>query len=679
MVTVQARTVEEATEQALNLIGLSIDEVQVEVLSNPGRRLMGLRKVMAEVRLTQIEDVVEEEKVLVRKGLDLESMVADLEEIASPPKEQRISEKRVSSEEQVEFGGRIHQGEVECIFGEGRFPVVDPGDNVILHINEEQITEKTTIFPDDQVTLTITDELIPPQFSISLIEQEMIALLTFTPGKRVKRTLNDTDYKKILRIEAAEEIEYYNDLKPQQIVDELKTMGIQQGLLFPAIKKVTDVSKEYELIVAKGTLPVEGTDGDIEVHIDYEEFDPDSLEKVDFREMNAITNVKEGQIIATHILPIPGTEGRSLLGKVIPVKPVRDIIFRLGKNVEMIDQNVVATISGKPSLDWREKLVKVEVNHEFHHPGEVNIESGNIRFEGDVTIGGNILPSMFVGATGSIFIGGSVSKATVHAVKSAVIRGNVLTSTVSVGKQEVVISELVVRMKEVVTILEQIKNAIDQIFLIRGDEADVLTPGELKRLIYLLLEKKYSQFESLNKDFIKSVKKHKDELTSEWTDIADQLYNIFVTPLNEDLQGMDEFAKLIDDATTLVELYGVEASPQSQLIVPYAINSVLYSNGDIEVVSKGVYHSTLTAENNITINGVCRGGEIVAKNDVKLQETGSESPVKTVVKTSETGRIRIGKAFVGTEIQVGTRRHTFSRDAHQVYARLDEEGELKLT
>lgn len=677
MVTVQARTVEEATEQALELIGLAREDVHVEVLSNPGRRLMGLRKVMAEVMVTQIEEKAEEE-LPPNKALDFEQMIDEMMTGEKPPVNLDSQKESIPSATQSDTGARIYNGEIEFVFGEEQYPVIEPSSNVLLYVNEEQKTDKTMILPSDQVNITLCDELVLPNFSIKLIEQEMIALLTFTPGKRVIRALADTDFKTHLRIEVKEEIEYYNDLQPQQIVDELKAMGVQQGLLFPAIKKVIGVNKPYELIVAKGTLPVEGADGDLEVHINYEEFDPDSLEQVDFREMNVITNVIEGQVIATHILPVPGTEGRSLLGKSIPVKPVRDVVLRLGKNVEMVEQNVVATISGKPALDWREKLVKVEVNHEFHHPGEVDLESGNIRFEGDVRIGGNVLPSMFVGATGSIDVGGSVTKATVHAVKSAMIRGNVLSSTISVGKQEVVISELVGRLKDVVTLLDQIKEAVEQIFLIRGDAEDELSPSELKRLIYLLLEKKYSHFETLNKDFIQSVRKHAEQLTPEWSAIADKLYNIFVTPLNEELEGMAGFELLIEEAKVLVELYGFEVSPQTQLILPYAINSVLYSNGNIEITSKGVYQSTLTAEGNVTIRGVCRGGEIIAQNEVTLQETGSESPVKTVVKTSAAGRIKIGKAYVGTEIQVGMRKHSFSRDELDINARLDEEGELLL-
>lgn len=674
-VTVEAKTVEAAIKQALDLIGLTMEEVHIEVLSNPGRRLIGLKKVLAKVTITQLVDEEVEELVVPTKITEFEKIIDTLmtdeshESDASDEKEESHSDKA---------GARIIDGKIDFIFEEENYPTIVPSEFVKLYINEVVVTESTEISPTDHVTISVNDTLIPPLFSVKLIEREMIALLTFTPGKRIKRTLVNTAFKKNLRIEIKEEVDYYNNLKPQEIVAELKSMSIQQGIEFAAVKKVTEVMKPYELIVAKGTLPVEGTDGDIEVHIDYEEFDPDGLEKVDFREMNAITNVAKGQVIATHIVPVAGIEGRSLLGRKIPVKKVNDILLRLGKNVELQGDNVVTTISGRPSLDWRGRIVRIQVNNEFNHPGEVDIETGNIRFEGDVRIGGNIRPSMFVGASGSVFIGGSISKATVHAVKSAVINGNVLSSKISVGEQEAYISEVVENLRSVVPLLKQIMDAIDQIFLIRGGGAEELSPAELKRLIYLLLEKKYTHFEVLNKKFITSVRDHSSQLTEQWKQVADKLYDVFVNPLNEELESLIDFQKLIEDAALLIDLFGTESAAQSLLKCPYAINSELYSNGDIEITSKGVYHSVLIAENNITIRGVCRGGEVRAVHHIDLQETGSASPVKTVIKTSATGWIRIGKAYVGTEIQVGNRKHICAVDEVGIAARLNKEEELVL-
>ncbi len=681
-VTVQANTVEDAIQQALAMLGLTKEQVDVEILTNPGRRLMGLRKVSAEVTVTSKTQTEEKskEKPVLTKIEELANLLDDANTGTAFVVKSQSAGYTVQTASQTETSGvRIHEGEIQFRFAGDRLPSIIPNKNAPLYINGELQTESALIQPGDEVTLTIQDEVIAPKFTIQLMEKDMIALLSFTPGKKIQRSLADTSWAQRIAIQVEETTEFTNDLKAQDIVNELKMMGVQQGLLFPAIKKVTEIDKPYELIVAKGALPAEGTDGDLEVHIRYEEFDPDSEEKVDFREMNAITNVKEGQVIATHILPVPGTPGRSLLGKEIPVKPVRDITLRLGKNVKQVEQELVTLISGKPALEWREKLVKIEVNNEFNHPGEVDLESGNIRFEGDVRIGGNVMPSMFVGATGGVYIGGSVTKATIHAMKSVSVRGNVMSSTISVGKQEAAIGELVSLMKDVTHLLVQIKDAIDQIFVIRGQGEADLSPSELKRLIYLLMEKRYAQFEELNKQFIQKVRAQGESIDGEWKEVAKQLSDVFINPLNENLQNMTDFELLIENAQILVQLYDTESSPQTRLSVPYAINSTLYSNGHIEISSKGVYNSNLTAAQTVSIKGVCRGGEISAPLEIVMQEAGSESPVKTVIRTSASGRIKIGKAYAGTEVQVGTRKHVFTKDGTNITARLDNDGELELS
>lgn len=663
VIVVQAKTVEEATTQALAALGITREEAEVEVLVNPSRRLMGLRRVLAEVKVTKLEKTS-----ALTEEMAFEQAIDAIFE----------GESMTSAQVKEEQGVRIHKGVLEFLIDEESYPTIETGEGVLFRVNGKSKYGKVVVEPGDQVRLEVSNEVIPPQFSIQLLEQDMIVLLTFTPGKAIVRTIADTPFSSYLKVTAEEEVTYFNDLDPQQIVEELKRIGVQQGLIFPAIKKVTTVDKPYELIVARGTSPIEGSDGDLEVHIELDEFDPDSLARIDFREMNKISSSKAGDVIATHIPPVEGRVGRNLRGQSIPVSPVRDINLRLGKNVELVDKQVIAKISGNPSVTWRDRMVKIDVNPEFHHPGEVSLESGNIRSEGDVRIGGKVQSSMFVGATGSIHIGGAVTQATVQAMGSVAIYGNVLSSTVTVGKQEAIMNDLVDQLGRLVTLLKKIKIAMEQIFVIRGTTADELRSSELKQLIYLLLEKKYSDFERLNKSFIQAVKESEKELTEEWKGVAGQLHAIFVAPVHEDMQMMDHLYDVIEEAKMLVDTYRIDGSSKEQLIVPYAVNSTLYSNGDIQVVSKGVFQSKLTAENNITVKGVCRGGEVAATNQIILDETGSESPVKTLIRTSETGRIKIGKAYAGTEIQIGNRRYSFMRDGYKIHARLNEEGELVL-
>lgn len=669
-ITVKAATVEEAVRLALSLTGLTMSEVNIEVLSNPRRNLFGFRKTLAEVNVTEIIDP----SIPLSASVDIEKTVSEMFDVQVDQSETGLSSSvpKVPSNAAV----RVVNKKIETVFSGDNYPVISVGGNIKLYVNGEERKGRVVITPEDEPKVKVSDELIPPSFTIQLIEHDMLAILVLVPGKKVKRIVRDTDFEPVLHLQAEETIEYYNDLKPQEIVDQLKLMGVETGFIFPAIRKVTETENPYEAIVAKGIPPVEGLDGDLEMHIGYDDKKPGELEKVDFRELNGILSVEAGQVIATKIAAIPGREGSSLLGKTIPVKKVRDIIIRAGKNITQVNNDLVATISGRPTIDWHDKLVKIDVNHELHHPGEIDLESGNIRFEGDVRVDGNVHPSMYVGSTGNVYIGGAVTKATLHAVKTAIVKGNVFSSTISVGQQEFIIGELTMQLKEILVFMESIQAAINQVLIVRGETGNDLDESELNHLIRLLLEKKYTTFQNLNREFIQKVKNYAYLLTPEWIDMATKFYGTFVSSLNEELKDVGGLSLLIREAQMLVELYSTDSEPRSLLTIPYAINSVLYCSGDIEVMSKGLYHCSVTAGKDITVQGVCRGGEIIATNKISLLETGSVNNVKTFVKTGADGSITIGLAYAGTEIQVGNRRYKFMDKKLGVFARLDQDGEL---
>lgn len=675
-ITVKAETVEEAVRLAVSILEVEPNQINTEVLANPGRSLFGLRKSMAEVRVTTNENSNSKEDLTT----EIEDLVDNLineqkgggEELAILKKEKQYASEKKSGT----TGARIFNNKIEFDFSGEDYPVINPSDNVQLFINDEEVKRKRIIKSTDKVNVKVSDALIPPVFSLNLIEQDMAVKLSLAPGKRVRRTLVDTKFERMLQVEAREEIEFYNDVHPQQIVDELKSIGIQKGFIFQAIKNVTESHEVTEEVVARGIQPTEGLDGDFVMHIRDEEQEVDELVAIDFRELNQLVTVSAGQLIGTEIPAVPGTDGLNLLGVVIPAKKVRDVNVRLGKNVEVIDHDIVAKIAGRPSIDWRGRSVRIDVLHEFIHHGEVNLESGNIRFEGDVRINGNVHPSMFVGASGSIYVGGTITKATIQSAKAVVVRKNVFSTTISVGKQNFVLGELAASLAEIHMFLERIQNALSQIMHVREEENEALMPAELNHIILLLLEKKYTTFRELVKDFIQKVKNHSLDLSVEWIDLANKFYNIFISSLPEEVQGKVGLELLIEEAAELVELYIIEPEPKSLLSIPYAINSVLYCSGNIKITSKGLYHSSVTGGHDVLVKGVFRGGEINAGNKVILEESGSEKTVKTVIRTEEKGRIMIDIAYAGTELHIGQKKYIFTERKTNVNAYLDKDGTL---
>lgn len=668
-ITVKAKTVEEAIRLAASILDVALDEISTEVLENPGRSLFGFRKSLAEVRVTTME-VAQSKR---GSSTDVEGLADDaiLQTTKEKEKIEGARQKKMKSS-----GARIVGKKVEFEFVEGKYPVVIPAENVQLFINDEKTMKKVIVKPTDQVYVKVSDSLDPPIFTLRVIDQEMGVLLSFTPGKRIYRKLEDTDFLEVLTVEAKEEVVYYNDIRPQQIIEELKEIGVQQGYVFQAIQSITEAHEETEAIVAEGMQPTDGIDGDFILHVEDEEDNHDDFKTVDFRELNQFMAVGEGDVIGTRIPAQAGTDGHNVFGKVVPARKIKDISIRVGKNVEQIGEDVVAKIAGRPVLDWQSKYIKVDVHHELVHRGEVNLESGNIRFDGDIWIQGNIHPSMFVGASGNIIVDGTITKAMIQSAKTVIVKKNVFTTTITVGEQDLILEELVKNLKGIKEYLVQIHRAIYQIRLIHEKENEKLTPSELNHLIHLLLERKYGPFKTLIQDLIQKVKNHSLNLPEEWRDLADRFYQIFLNQSMEVKKSDVALDLLIQEAAELIEIYETKQAFSSSLSLPYAINSVLYCNGNIHVTKQGLYQCFVTAKHDVVVNGMLRGGEINAGNLVEVDESGSKNIVKTVIRTKETGHIRIGVAFEGTEIYIGTRRHVFTRRETNVSAYQDDNGDL---
>ncbi|WP_153730671.1 FapA family protein [Sporosarcina obsidiansis] len=644
-ITIRAETVEKALEQALEMLGLTLDDVHVQVQQPPSRSMFGLKKVWAEVTVTEVG----------KKRTVLEDT-------------QTVFEER--------SGVRIFNGQLEVCFAEGMYPMVIPSTGVQLQINNELIAQRTILLPTDKISLCAVKETLAAQFVIQLAEDHMIAIARVTPGKIITRTLEDTSWETVLNIETIEEIQNVNELETKMFIEELRVMGIENGLCMDEIKEATNTLEAKEFVIARGTFPIESRDATLDIHLNFDKQRVEEHERVDFREHTQVPTVQEGQLIATYIPPVEGVAGESLLGEIRPVKPPKDIVLRIGKQVESSENHLYAKIDGRPVIEWRGNLVKVDVNREYQHSADVNLESGNIYFDGDVWIGGSIHPSMFVAASGTITIMKNSTKASIRGTKSVCIKGSIFSSTVTVGIQEKIISMLVKDLSEVLTYLRNIDMALVQIFTLRGEKAEDVPPFILKQAIRLLLEQKYGDFTQVNKQFIQVVKNHSRRLEKEWSELSDRLYILFVDPLRDEQTTILYLRQLIEEADLLLRVYGEEEQPESVLQAAFALNSILYSNGKIHIMSKGVYNCSITALHDIVIKGVCRGGEVIGGRDIELDETGSSAGVKTKIQTNESGVIRIGTAYPGTVIHIGNQRYEFFTIKHQVTAQLNSEGLL---
>ncbi len=676
----KGETIEAAVNKALALLGATINEVNVTVLSSPAKSLFGLRKRPAEVlvikKAVPLIEMEQKKPFNIDESIDLP--LDDRED------EQHLKRDQSNTDEQVLLKKEgpcvyVQNGRV-LVHSEGdRYPFIEPADNVRVIVNGRQIEERTTVTPLDNILVHVTDEVSASKMDIQLIEQDMLAVLSYEPGKRINRYLNDMQPALTLRIEAEEEVLESNDIEVKKVMKRLQELNVTHGILRHTIIDACRNPSSKDYIIAKGTYPTEGLNGDVHVLVrEPDEMSWNEVEKVDYREKNIFVNVEEGEMIAEVISSVPGMAGTDLLGKPILPKAVKDVTVRLGKNVIVTDKKIIALKDGRPKLEWRGMLFKADVMEELVHSKDVDLDSGNIHFQGDVRVLGNVQESMTVESGGNIFVKGTVSKAHLESGHSVTVKSNVFSSTISAGKSNIVIDELVAQAKEILYYLDHMMLAIKQLIMVRREKENALQVGELHYVIRLLLERKYTDFRGILLRFVKNVNEHQPILEKEWMTSSARLHSMFIALSKEQINKVAAIKELTDELRQLYELYSIPVEPSCQLTVPYAINSSLYSSGDLVVSGQGIYHCRVRTGNDVFIRGVCRGGEIVAGHNVTIDEVGSEAGSKTRIHVPENGIIKMNTVFEDTTIQIGSRVHTFAVAAYHVNAQLEQNGVISL-
>ncbi len=192
----------------------------------------------------------------------------------------------------------------------------------------------------------------------------------------------------------------------------LKQHGVVHGSKDDVLERFED-SPVYgqPVLVAEGTRSVNGADAKVMYHFDVDRSRITLKEKdgrVDFKELNLVQNVVEGQVLARKSDPEAGKNGRTVTGKSLPAKDGKDRELGVGKNVKLSKDGKTAI----SEINGQVLVINGKINVEPIHvvQGDVNLRSGNIFFLGTVIVKGSVEDGFSVKAAGNIEIMGSVGK-----------------------------------------------------------------------------------------------------------------------------------------------------------------------------------------------------------------------------------------------------------------------------
>ena len=207
-----------------------------------------------------------------------------------------------------------------------------------------------------------------------------------------------------------------------EVLNSLTMQKIKYGVEEEAIKAFLD-KREYckDVIVAKGKPAVQGTDAWVEYFFNTDKKAKPALNEdgsVDFKNLDLLNHVKKGDILARLHTAVYGEEGIAVHGDVIKPAPVKAKILHYGRNIDIDESKTVLT----SQVDGHVTLVNEQVFvTDVYEVENVDNSTGNIDYQGNVQVNGNVATGFQVKASGNVVVNGVVEGATIEAGGDVVI------------------------------------------------------------------------------------------------------------------------------------------------------------------------------------------------------------------------------------------------------------------
>ena len=228
--------------------------------------------------------------------------------------------------------------------------------------------------------------------------------------------LNDT------RTEAL--ITLYRSFSLEELHTLLQENGIVYGINEQTLEMIAQGGQNYaEILIASGTAAKSGRDGYFEYH-----FNSDPKRKpiilpdgtVDYNVLGEIELVTDGQHLATYHSALPGEAGTDVLGNPIEAYNGKELPPLKCKRCAPDETGYEYYASAEGNVTVEDG--SLTVTPIFVIKGNLDANTGDVDFHGDVLVQGNVSAGVTVKTTGDITINGHVETASLYAGKDVILR-----------------------------------------------------------------------------------------------------------------------------------------------------------------------------------------------------------------------------------------------------------------
>ena len=233
--------------------------------------------------------------------------------------------------------------------GEGKYPTITPSSKGMLTINGKEIYETTKVNESDEIEFLSNDKL-SKNIKVDISKDKMEAYISFEYKNAVKINIKDSNPVENLVIDVyEEEMDCRGLLSKEEIEQLLKEANVIYGIKEEAIEEITKAQNGGRVLVAEGLKPIDAIDEKIEFVFNKEDVSIGEYEKIDYKNINKINGVEATAIIGKVIKGEDSKFGINVFGQEVKPKKNKRKIIRCGNGCNILDDNIIAEISGQVS------------------------------------------------------------------------------------------------------------------------------------------------------------------------------------------------------------------------------------------------------------------------------------------------------------------------------------------
>lgn len=216
------------------------------------------------------------------------------------------------------------------------------------------------------------------------------------------------------------------------LVNNKAIKGVDPLVIDEAYGKFIKQGKLKGFLIAKGTPPAPPKDGEVKWLFDTEsgEIHAGKTKEaggIDYRERISFVGVNEDQLIGEWIPPVSGKPGQDVFGEPVqPSTPKQNNIIA-GKNIRLSDDGTkcYSTIKGHVFSSG----FRVSVDKVYKVSGNVDFNTGNVHYPGNVLVSGHVKEGFIVEAEGDVMVDGLIENAEVRATGNIVVKRGILNNS----------------------------------------------------------------------------------------------------------------------------------------------------------------------------------------------------------------------------------------------------------